>query len=152
MMLRVMNRIEAPVINDEKITIAYTPQYRGQCAYIAYRCSRSHLRIYHADGRIMIPEGQDLRRISRIVEESIAIRQSLSELPVLHHKSKSFYDGRALLCVMLRDVDETFLTEGHLDEVVRLQFLGAIPVTMNYRVFSRQWAMKESLISRGILV
>ena len=49
--------------------------------------------------------------------------------------------GEALLCVMLKKGDVTYVTDAHFPQVVETQFMGMIPITKHYKIFRTKYEM-----------
>jgi hypothetical protein len=135
--------------------VHYAPIYRGQGAYIAHRCERARIQVAFRNGNIVLDSRRLRPTFEKIVGESVELRESVIArfgVPSINSAHKLFLYGRIVLCVVIRDEDVTYVAQEQFANVVRQQFLCRLPVTMHYKVFSRQWEMRDALLTQGILI
>jgi hypothetical protein len=134
-------------IDDPKFR--YTPVRRGQATFIIHKCGEQKLRAAYLMGDVVIFSKRKLPIFLDIISQSLEIGYEPLQLT---KETQAFYYGHALKCLMVRDMDATFVTEGSFEEIVRLQFLNQIPITKQYYIFNTQKEMKERLLEHNILL
>lgn len=129
----------------------YKLAYRGQGVYITRRCLEEGIPVELVDSLIYTPEHKDFMRFNDIVVESLNKKQE-AERPKLQVPTKTFKMGQALLCVMIQEEDTTYVQESKLSKVVELQFLGRIPMTWNYKIFSLVREIEQEMLGKGLII
>ena len=127
----------------------FSPKLRGQAVYILHKCKEEGIQARYCYGEVQIFSRKKLEKFKEVVMSSF---KQKSEGPELVKSSHAFYSETALLCVMLKKDDETYVAETHFPTIIELQFMGKIPITKNYIIFRTQHEMKEDLLKKGIVV
>lgn len=128
--------------SDSEPAYTFQPELRGQGQYIVHKCREAGIasRYYYGEVQVFAKTKKD--KFVEIIEESYDVHE---EAPPLEQESQAVWMGGALLCVMLKNGDVTYVTDAHFPQVVETQFMGMIPITKHYKIFRTKYEMLTTL-------
>lgn len=126
------------------IAYSYTPEHRGQAAYLLVLCTKAGIRARCLYGDVKMYSASKIPQFLDLVEQSL--QDKGPERSFGHYQLMHWAHGRHIFCVALQKEDTIYTHEKAFHHVVTEQYLGRIPMTSKVKIFEDSVEMRKYLL------
>ena len=147
-----MNEVEIKKIDGairDSFLYVFEPTLRGQTLYILEKCREAGIKCIFENKSVRIFSARKLDKFRAIIEESY---NSYSP-PMKLEKTQLYMDGRETVCFANKFEETIYMVNSKIEKVLMNQFMGKLPVTNHYRIFTSLGEMETTLLDEcGIII
>jgi len=123
---------------------SFKPIYRGQSVFIMKHCKQEGIKADFQSGEVVIYAKRKIDKFAHIILQSFHIASN-PQCVDFTSESQRFMIGRKFIALGLKTNDTLYTTEDAFKDMVYYQFLGKVPVTKKYMVFTTLRELKRHL-------